>query len=127
MREMRLLCNLQQLPHFLAMRTSDFSVVRERLLEACNLLAPRWRGSRSIGLGPRQTIDVDYSGLRALDINQLAQIADKLGVSIDWLLGRTDDPQSRTSPSRCRGNESSARLVRAFLSTCLEQIRKLFG
>jgi hypothetical protein len=40
-------------------------------------------------MGARRTIDIEYSGLRALDIYRLAQIADKLDVSVDWLLGRT--------------------------------------
>jgi hypothetical protein len=47
----------------------------------------------SIGLGGRRTIDIHYSGLKALDIERLAQLADKLDVSIDWLLGRTDNPE----------------------------------
>jgi hypothetical protein len=42
-----------------------------------------------VGLGGRR-IDILYSGLRALDIERLAQIADRLDVSIDWLLGRTN-------------------------------------
>jgi hypothetical protein len=35
-------------------------------------------------------IDLEYSGLKVLDIYRLAQIADRLDVSIDWLLGRSD-------------------------------------
>jgi hypothetical protein len=34
---MQRLCNLQHLPHHQDMRTSDFSVFRERLLDACKL------------------------------------------------------------------------------------------
>ncbi len=30
------------------------------------------------------------SGLRALDLHRVCQIADRLDVSVDWLLGRTD-------------------------------------
>ena len=44
-------------------------------------------------MGPRRTIDIEYSGIRALDINRLAQIADKLDVSIDWVLSLTDEPE----------------------------------
>jgi hypothetical protein len=35
-------------------------------------------------------MDLDYSGLKALDIYRLAQIADRLDVSVDWLLGRSN-------------------------------------
>ena len=31
-----------------------------------------------------------YPGLRALDLHRVCQIADRLDVSLDWLLGRTD-------------------------------------
>ena len=34
-------------------------------------------------------IDLEYSGLEVLDIPRLCQIADRLDVSTDWLLGRT--------------------------------------
>ena len=61
------------------------------------------RVARGIGVGPRQTIDIDYSGLRALDISRLAQIADKLGVSIDWLSDEQTTHQSRTSPLKMHG------------------------
>ena len=37
----------------------------------------------------RHAIDLEYLGLKCLDIYRLAQIADRLDVSIDWLLGRT--------------------------------------
>jgi hypothetical protein len=70
---------------------SDFSLFRERLAHACRarnmtndqLLA-------SIGLGGRRRLDLASSGLKALDIYRLAQIADRLDVSVDWLLGRSD-------------------------------------
>ena len=62
----------------------------ERLHEACNLRGTTPdRVACSIDMGPRPTIDIEYSGLRALDIYRLAQIADRLDVSVDWLLGRT--------------------------------------
>jgi hypothetical protein len=51
------------------------------------------RVARSSGMGARRRIDLEYSGLRALDINRLAQIADKLDVSIDWVLSLTDEPE----------------------------------
>jgi len=70
---------------------TDFSVFRERLAEACrirNITSDKL--CRSIGPGAGRTIDLDVSGLKVLDIYRLAQIADRLDVSIDWLLGRTD-------------------------------------
>jgi transcriptional regulator with XRE-family HTH domain len=73
------------------MPTSDFSVFRDRLAEACHMRGMTHENlCSSIGLGGRRTIDILYSGLRALDIERLAQIADRLDVSIDWLLGRTN-------------------------------------
>ena len=70
---------------------TDFSVFRERLAEACrarNMTSDKL--CRSIGLGARRVIDLEYLGLKVLDIHRLAQIADRLDVSIDWLLGRTN-------------------------------------
>ncbi len=70
---------------------TDFSLFRERFAEAC-----RVRGMthdavcRCIGMGGRRRIDLDFAGLRALDIYRLAQIADRLDISVDWLLGRSD-------------------------------------
>jgi hypothetical protein len=62
------------------------TLFRERLLEACNLRGTTPdRVACSIDKGPRPTIDIEYSGL----IYRVAQIADKLDVSVDWLLGRT--------------------------------------
>jgi hypothetical protein len=70
---------------------SDFSVFRDRLAEACHLSdMTHERLCRSIGLGGRPAIDFALFGIKAIDINRLAQIADRLDVSIDWLLGRTD-------------------------------------
>jgi hypothetical protein len=66
-------------------------VFRERLAEACrarNLKSDQL--CRSIGLGARRVIDLERSGLKVLEIYRLAQIADRLDVSIDWLLGRSN-------------------------------------
>ena len=40
-------------------------------------------------------LNLHMAGLRALDVYRLAQIADELDVSVDWLLGRSDamEPQ----------------------------------
>jgi len=71
---------------------TDFAVFRDRFAEAC-----RARGMtpeavyRSIGLGGRRALDVQSVGvLRALDLYRVCQIADKLDVSVDWLLGRSE-------------------------------------
>ncbi|MGO9460679.1 MAG: helix-turn-helix domain-containing protein [Rhodomicrobium sp.] len=76
------------------MTTSDFSLFRERLAEACRLRNMTAEGlCRSIGLGGRRAVELHVAGIKAIDIYRLAQIADALGVSIDWLLGRTDEPE----------------------------------
>ena len=70
---------------------SNFSVFRERLAEACRLREMTHdKLCSSIGLGGRRAVDLGYSGLKALDIYRLAQIADRLDVSVDWMLGRSD-------------------------------------
>jgi hypothetical protein len=60
------------------MNTANFTLFRERLVEACPLrnTTPD-KLARSIGLGPRRALDLEYLELKCLD------------VSIDWLLGRT--------------------------------------
>jgi hypothetical protein len=53
---------------------TDLSVFRERLAEACrtrNMTSNKL--CRSIGLGARRVIDLQYSGLKVLDIYRLAQ------------------------------------------------------
>ena len=70
---------------------TDFSVFRQRLAEACRVRnMTHDRLCASIGIGGRRAVDLDFAGVRALDIYRLAQIADRLEVSIDWLLGRSD-------------------------------------
>ncbi len=70
---------------------TDFSVFRERLHEACRVRNMTYdRLCSSIGIGGRRAVDLDFAGLKALDVYRLAQIADRLDVSIDWLLGRSD-------------------------------------
>ena len=63
--------------------------------EVCEALAA------NIGLGGRRTVDLEHAGLRALDIYRLAQIADRLDVSIDWLLGRSKTMELREK--QCQG------------------------
>jgi hypothetical protein len=45
---------------------------------------------KGIGLSPKKAVDLEYSPLKALDLYRVGQIADKLEVSIDWLLGRSN-------------------------------------
>jgi hypothetical protein len=76
--------------HVFVMPT-DFSLFRERMAEACRIRGMTYDAvRRSIGMGGRRTVNLDFAGLRALDIYRLTQIADRLDVSIDWLLGRSD-------------------------------------
>lgn len=71
---------------------TDFSLFRVRFAEAC--LARGMKPDavyRSIGLGSRRTLDLQSVGvLRALDLYRVCQIADRLDVSLDWLLGRSN-------------------------------------
>src|ERR1700731_4693680 len=43
----------------------------------------------SIGIGPKKVVAIEVAGHRELDIHRLLQIADRLDVSLDWLMGRT--------------------------------------
>jgi transcriptional regulator with XRE-family HTH domain len=45
---------------------------------------------RSIGIGGRRAVDLRLIGLKALDLYRVCQIADRLDVSLDWLLGRSE-------------------------------------
>ena len=72
------------------MRT-DFSLFRDRLAEACRVRDMKPEAVfRSIGLGGRRALDLQFAGLRALDLYRVCQIADRLDVSVDWLLGRSN-------------------------------------
>jgi hypothetical protein len=70
---------------------SDFSLFRDRLAEACHLRSiTHHKLCASVGLGGHREVDFELSGIKAIDVHRLAQIADRLDVSVDWLLGRTD-------------------------------------
>ena len=71
--------------------STNFAVFRERFAEACRVRGVKPDAVyRSIGLGARRTLDMQTVGvLRALDLHRLCQIADRLNVSVDWLLGRS--------------------------------------
>jgi transcriptional regulator with XRE-family HTH domain len=82
---------------------TNFFIFRERLAIACRLRGITYEQlCSSIGLGGgRRTVDLEHAGLRALDIYRLAQIADRLDVSIDWLLGRSKAMELRET--QCQG------------------------
>jgi hypothetical protein len=79
--------------------STDFSLFRDRFAEACRVRDMKPDAVyRSIGLGARRTQSVGV--LRALDLYRVCQIADRLDVSLDWLLGRSDVmelPQAKNS------------------------------
>src|SRR5262249_38889688 len=70
---------------------ADFSLFRQRLAEAC---AARDKTEakicQQIGLGGRRALTLALTGPRAIDLWRLAQIADVLDVSLDWLTGRSN-------------------------------------
>ncbi len=63
---------------------SDFSVLHNHLAQACRL--------RKISHDRlcSAAVDLHFAGLKALDVYRLAEIADRLDVSVDWLLGRSE-------------------------------------
>jgi hypothetical protein len=71
---------------------TDFSLFRHRFAEACRLRDMKPDAVyRSVGIGGRRALDLQSVGvLRALDLYRVCQIADRLDVSLDWLLGRSD-------------------------------------
>ena len=79
-------------PSIYAGMPTDFSLFRDRLAEACRVRGAKPEAVyRSIGIGGRRALDVHSVGvLRALDLYRVCQIADRLDVSVDWLLGRSD-------------------------------------
>ena len=88
---------------------TNFFIFRERLAIACRLRGITYdQLCSSIGLGGRRTVDLEHAGLRALDIYRLAQIADRLDVSIDWLLGRSKAMELREK--QCQGEIGSSTL-----------------
>jgi hypothetical protein len=71
---------------------TDFSLFRVRFAEACLVRGVKPEAVyRSVGIGGRRALDLQSVGvLRALDLYRVCQIADRLDVSLDWLLGRSD-------------------------------------
>ena len=64
---------------------SDFSVLHDHLEEACRVR--KMNHDRLCSAA----VDLHFAGLKALDVYRLAEIADRLDVSVDWLLGRSED------------------------------------
>jgi transcriptional regulator with XRE-family HTH domain len=78
---------------------TDYSVFPERLAEACRARnLTRDKLCTSIGMGGRQATNFLIQGLKSLDLYRLAQIADRLDVSIDWLLGRSNVMELPSEP-----------------------------
>jgi hypothetical protein len=70
---------------------TNFSLFRDRFAEACRVRGMTQEAvCRRIGMGGRSTLEFHSIGLRALDLYRVCQIADRLDVSVDWLLGRSD-------------------------------------
>jgi hypothetical protein len=63
---------------------SDFSVLHNHLAQACRVR--KMSHDRLCAAA----VDLHFAGLKALDVYRLAEIADRLNVSVDWLLGRSD-------------------------------------
>ena len=76
------------------MASSQPSLFKERLREACEAKGTTVEKLlRSIGMGSKNVLLVEFAGLRKLDIHRLLQIADRLDVSLDWLMGRSGQRQ----------------------------------
>lgn len=63
---------------------SDFSVLHDHLDEACRVR--KMNHDRLCAAA----VDLHFAGIKALDVYRLAEIADRLDVSVDWLLGRSE-------------------------------------
>jgi hypothetical protein len=72
--------------------STNFSLFRDRFAEACRVRDMKPDAVyRSVGIGGRRALDLQSVGvLSALDLYRVCQIADRLDVSLDWLLGRSD-------------------------------------
>ena len=72
--------------------STNFNLFRDRFAEACRVRDMKPAAVyRSVGIGGRRALDLESVGvLRALDLYRLCQIADRLNVSLDWLVGRSD-------------------------------------
>jgi transcriptional regulator with XRE-family HTH domain len=89
------------------MKKCDLSVLPYRFTEAYKMREMTSADVvRRIGLPPQRELQID-AGLRDISVYRLCQMADVLNVSIDWLTGRTDNPeiddQGRRAKNAARG------------------------
>jgi hypothetical protein len=76
------------------MAYSEPILFKERFREACKAKGTTVQMLLlSIGIEPNKVVAVEFAGLRVLDIHRLLQIADRLDVSLDWLMGRSGQSQ----------------------------------
>jgi hypothetical protein len=92
---------------FLKMQT-DFGLFQERLESACSVRHMTVETLyNSTGISSYDAHMLPVLGLKTLGIFELTQIAGTLDVSVDWLLGRTDQMEL-PKPSSDDANQSSA-------------------
>lgn len=74
------------------MKCKGAKLFKDRLREACKQrgISPLQLG-RSIGMPARAAIELRHGSLRSLNSYRLSQLADRLRVSADWLLGRSNE------------------------------------
>ena len=76
------------------MAYSEPILFKERFREACEAKGTTVEKLlRSIGMGSKNVLLVESAGLRKLDIHRLLQIADRLDVSLDRRMCRTEQRQ----------------------------------
>ena len=106
------------LSHFPIMH-SDFSLFRERLAHACRVRSMTHDHlCASIGLGSRRRVDLAFSGLKALDVYRLAQIAVRLEV--------VGDERQSTISSQCMRPLASP-AARCLSPRCKRKLRQHTG
>jgi hypothetical protein len=82
------------------MRT-DFSLFRDRLTEACRIRGVAHDAIAS-ELMAAAFLDFQFARSRTLDLYRVCQIADRLDVSVDWLVGRSDVMELQKDEKRTR-------------------------
>jgi hypothetical protein len=80
---------------------TDFSLFRDRLTEACRVRGVTHDAVAS-ELVTAAFLDLQFAGSRTLDLYRVCQIADRLNVSVDWLVGRSDVMELQKDEKRKR-------------------------